>query len=192
MPNNIHYGLIGAHRVGKTTLAKLFAERTGMPYIDVDVRGMIARAGFDPKTQYDIGTRLTIQTLLLDQFETLMEESPPSILDRTPIDFLMYMSADILRDFPADLEEPFEVYRRSCLDAYHKYFTEGCLIQPGIPLTEAATSAPASAAYINHLNWLVKGICKEELIPIMPRLVLDLEKRFEFLQPLFPVSDLTT
>lgn len=183
-----HYGLIGAHRVGKTTLAKLFSQRTGIPYHDVDVRGMIAGLGYDPKTQYDIGTRLKIQMHLLDSFETMMEGLPTSVLDRTPIDFLMYMTADILRDFPPALERQFDIYSRSCLEVYNNHFSAGCLIQPGIPLVEAATSAPASAAYIKHLNFVVKGICANPIsaffstVFIMPEGMLDLELRFDYLQ----------
>lgn len=180
-----HYGLIGAHRTGKTTSAKKFAIPPHVQYLEIATSPMLVEMGYNARDQYDIGTRLLIQEQLLDRVEPLYANAPCSITDRTPLDFLIYMQADIVRDFPQELEERFEKYYLRCVQMYFDYFLCGCVIQPGIPIVDDLKSAPPSKAYIYHLNTLAVGIAEKLNICVMPDTILGLGERDEYLSDLF-------
>jgi hypothetical protein len=183
--DNKHYGLIGAHRVGKTTSAQKFAVSPHIAYLQIDTNAIFVELGFNPKDQYDIETRLTIQEQLIERVEPQYRDNSCSITDRTPIDFLIYMLADVTRDFPSRLEERFAAYQKRCIDMYFQYFQRGCVIQPGIPIIDVAKSAPPSVAYIAHLNHIAVGLANALNIDVMPIHILDLEERDEYLTAIF-------
>lgn len=180
-----HYGLIGAHRTGKTTQAKKFAIPPAVKYLEIATAPMLADMGFNARDQYDIATRLTIQERLLDRVEPIYAEETCSVTDRTPIDFLIYTMADVVRDFPDCLEERMFKYKERAIKMYRDYFVSGCVIQPGIPIIDDLKSAPPSRAYITHLNTIALGIASELWINVMPVNLIDLEGRDEYLTNLF-------
>ena len=42
-------GLVGSHRTGKTTLARAFAEDSGIPFVETSTAEVFRRLGYDPK-----------------------------------------------------------------------------------------------------------------------------------------------
>ena len=52
------YGLSGAHRTGKSTLAKRVAELLHMPYVEYHGSAIFARLHLDPKQKYGLETRM--------------------------------------------------------------------------------------------------------------------------------------
>lgn len=180
-----HYGLIGAHRVGKTTLAKAFSVPLYLPYAEVSVSSLIYAAGYNPRDQYDIETRFAIQEHVLIRSCEIYDSKPCSIWDRTPIDFLMYMTADILRDFSPELEARFASFKQKCLEAHDRFFRDSCVIQPGIHIIDSETSAPPSPAYIDHLNLIVVGLANDLHYHVMPKDILDLQQRVDYLTDIF-------
>ena len=181
-----HIGFSGAQRVGKSTLAKLVAERFGLTYADAEIAKTIQRLNLSAKEQYDIETRFWIQQQILDDFEALCKSKATTcVFDRTPLDFIVYMQADILRDFPNHLEQAYHTFEKNCLRAFRMF--ECFIVQPGIPLTEDAKSAPASPAYMTHYTNIMIGIAFNlHDTYIMPKNILSLEDRIKYVERMSP------
>ena len=62
-------GLLGAHRVGKTTLARELEKRYGLLFVQTNVIDTFERLGKDPRLDYDMETRLSIQEEILVDIE---------------------------------------------------------------------------------------------------------------------------
>lgn len=157
-------GLPGAHRVGKTTLAKAFAAESDIPFAQTSTSEVMAKFGFDPQKDYDLTTRLYIQNRILDAAVEVYKASGHTfITDRTPLDMLAYMMADIQRENTDEItEEAFANYVERCFSVTNQYFTTLIVVQPGIELVEDRTKAPCKAAYIEHINSLIIGLVTDE------------------------------
>ncbi|MDA8175217.1 MAG: AAA family ATPase [Nitrospiraceae bacterium] len=179
-------GLCGSHRSGKTTLAGLLAEKTGLPFIKTNTSGVFKRAGLDPAAPMDAETRLSIQNLVLDAAieEWIKAGIGGFITDRTPLDMIAYTMADIQGTTRID-EQGFSGYIQRCFKAANRFFKLIVVIQPGIPLVKAEGKAALNTAYLEHLNSLVLGLCADERLEIpclqIPRATLGLEMRVDFI-----------
>lgn len=182
-------GLCGAHRVGKTTLAKAFADASGMRFVETRVSSILESIGLNPKVQYSFEQRLEAQILILKKLKVHWEAYISCIMDRTPIDVLAYMEADVLRNFPnnKEIETLYMEYRKDCLD-WACRFDKIILIQPGIPIVEDDTSAPGVLPYMEHLNSLMFGYVADLSLSgklnasVLERDVLDLNQRVDFIK----------
>lgn len=175
--------LTGAHRTGKTTLAKAFSERSGIPFIKTGASQVFIDMGLDPKIDYPMEIRLDIQKKILNSFELQCKSvAGLFITDRTPIDFMAYTLADCQRgNIPVHLHEPLEKYMTDCINLTNWLFPVLIVVQPGIKLVEAPGKAPAHTAYVEHINHLIMGIMVSERIQsehfYIPRYMTDLEDR---------------
>lgn len=176
-------GLVGSHRVGKTTLAAHVAERYGIPFVQTDTTGVFEKNGFDPKVDYDFETRLHIQRLIFDHFEEIYSAGGHNfVTDRTPIDLLTYTFADVRRQTVGDdLGEAFEKYVDDCYTLANRHLSLLVLIQPGIPIEETPGKAPSNRPYMEHFNALARGLLldrrlKSQVMSIS-RDMLNLDKR---------------
>lgn len=96
-------GLSGAQGSGKTTLAKAFSERTGIPYFDADVRGILKRNGFDCRADMSLPEYIDMQeTVCRELFNSYPDHS--FITDRTPVDVISYTLAYIPPTISLDTE----------------------------------------------------------------------------------------
>jgi hypothetical protein len=176
-------GLTGSHRSGKSTLAKAFADESGVKYVATGATATFERVGFDPKKDYDFATRLMIQREILRDCDRLYEKSGVRfITDRTPIDFLGYTLADVTREnVPYALTVELERYIADCYACANRHFTTLVLVQPGIKPVEAPGKAPANPAYIEHLNALMLGLMATDTLTCdhyqIPRRCTDLDQR---------------
>lgn len=180
------FGLCGAQRTGKSTLAGAFAEEAGVPALYTSASGVFAEMGLDPKADYPLAQRLDVQRRILDSFEKQYRavEGGIFIADRTPIDMMAYTIADIQRaNVPSELEGVIESYLKDCIEVSNATFSILMVVQPGIPVVEAEGKAPGSFAYTEHINHLVMGIVVSEAIEsahyYVPRDMLELEQRVE-------------
>ena len=154
----MRHGLCGAQRTGKTTLARAYAETHGLKFVATNTRQVLASIGMDAKTQYPIKQRLFAQNAILSELCSQWKQDSTAIFDRTPIDVLAYMEADVLRDFPNDEEtiESYMAYRSKCLAAVH-LFDSLTLVQPGITIIEEEGAAQGCVPYMEHFNTLCIG-----------------------------------
>lgn len=182
-------GLCGAHRTGKTSLARLYAQKTGIKFVETSVSAIFRDLGYDASVTYDFDTRLTIQEEVLKRVDAIYAEHAGTdfITDRTPIDMAAYLLADAIGDrVPPDCQVRVAQYVNNCFESTNKRFGLILLVQPGIPLVEEQGKAAMNVAYIEHLNSLMFGLTVDERLTshnyYMPRHVLDLDRRFQALQ----------
>jgi predicted ATPase len=180
-------GLVGAHRTGKTTLARLYAEREQVQFVETTTSSIFKELGFDPKVDYDFKTRLFIQRKILDDMDKkYCSATGIFIADRTPLDALTYTLADVTREnINGELAKELEVYSHDCFRVLNRHFNILMLVSPGIPLVEAEGKAPANTAYIEHFHNLALGLLVGEYVEanhyFIPRAMTDLETRYDAL-----------
>ncbi len=158
----IKLGLCGAHRTGKTTLAKELAKVLELPFVATDSGAVFKQYGLKADDNIDIATRILIQDAILDAGEQCWKEAGEYfITDRTPMDMLAYTLADIQGDTTCNIHL-LEQYSHRCFHLCEQYFTKLSIVQPGIPLVYEEGKAALNIAYIEHLNVLIQGLCADE------------------------------
>ncbi len=154
-------GLCGAHRTGKTTLAMAIAARLNIHFVRTTTSQVFANLGLDPAEPMDFKTRLFVQNHVLDAAEQVWQSSAqPFISDRTPIDMIAYTLADIQGKTEVDFDL-LNKYIDRCFASTNQFFQNLAIIQPGIPLVYEQGKAALNAAYIEHINVLVIGLCSD-------------------------------
>jgi len=184
-------GITGAHRVGKTTLAKAVAARLNLSWVQSDVGGVLTELGLDASKPMDFKTRMFAQHKILEWHNELWSKHRSFITDRTPLDFLMYTLADINQnstDWDADI---LRHYADACYSSANMYFSSLVLVQPGIAIVEDETknTGALTRAFIDKLNTLMLGIASdprlEALFSVIPAAELDLERRIKGVADLY-------
>jgi predicted ATPase len=176
-------GLAGAHRTGKTSLARESARALGLSFVETSVSSVFETLGVDPGQPMDFQTRLMVQSVVLKTcIEQWGDQKGSFITDRTPIDMLAYTMADIQGDTLDSASEAIMAhYTRSCIKAANDYFGLIVLVQPGIPLKAESGKAALSAGYIEHLNVIMAGLLiRRDLMTngvFLNRETLDMERR---------------
>ena len=181
-------GLCGAHRTGKTSLAKLYADKHGIKFVETSVSSIWRELGYDPAMTYDFETRLMVQEEILNRIDAKLAEHAGTefITDRTPLDMAAYTLADAIGDrVPDSCQQRLKNYVQACFDSTNRRFGVVCLIQPGIPIKFEEGKAALNEAYIEHLNSLIFGLTVDERLLChhyyMPRLVVDMDRRMDAL-----------
>jgi hypothetical protein len=174
-------GLCGAHRTGKTTLAIAISTDLNLPFVRTTTSQVFAQLGLNPAEPMDFQTRLFVQNHVLDAAEQVWQESArPFISDRTPIDMIAYTLGDIQGKTDVDFNL-LSQYIDRCFASTNQFFQNLAIIQPGIPLVYEEGKAALNAAYIEHINVLVIGLCSDRRLNANvfcnARNVIDLETR---------------
>jgi hypothetical protein len=154
-------GLCGAHRTGKTTLVIALSSQLNIPFVRTTTSQVFADLGLDPAEPMDFKTRLFVQNHVLDAAEEVWQNSTsPFVSDRTPIDMIAYTLGDIQGKTEVDFDL-LSKYIDRCLVSTNQFFQNLAIIQPGIPLVYEQGKAALNAAYIEHINILVIGLCND-------------------------------
>lgn len=184
-------GLSGAHRTGKSTLARALAESLGVPFVATSASEVFSSMGLDPKADYPLEVRFLIQSVILDtftaQYESASRESSVFVADRTPLDLASYMLADVSRsalEGKNDVAQLINAYVDECLKATTRFFSEVYLVQPGIKVIEEKGKALGCPAYMEHLNTILIGLVYDERSMVscypVPREITNLKSRVDF------------
>lgn len=137
----------------------------------------------DPKVDYKLIERLAIQQVILERIGAIYRKAGNVFIsDRTPIDMLAYMLADVQRsNVPAQVEKYVEAYMKDCFALANEHFSTLVLVQPGVPIADEEGKAPATFAYMEHINSLCLGLMVNEKITashyMIPRLMTGFEQR---------------
>jgi len=168
-------GIAGAHRTGKSTLAREFSERSGIPYVQTSTSETFKRLGADPKVDYSLHERIAIQMAILDDIREQYAAAPRIfVADRTPIDMMAYMLADVTRaGVTPEADEKVMRYLDLCMEVSKRFFSAYMVVQPGIPLVEEEGKAPAVPSYIEHINFLIIGLLLGKFNGSVNSIVLD-------------------
>ena len=188
-------GLTGPHRTGKTTLAREYAKRHDILFVQTSTSGVFEQLGCDPKAEYSIEKRLMIQEVVLStmerQYRKAREKGQLFIADRTPIDAASYMLSEVHRtaiDSP-EVSRLVNDYVARCLKSTMEHFSVVILVQPGIKVRDQAGKGVACPANIEHLNSVQLGLLADERNQVrryaIPRGVTDLEMRIAALDKVF-------
>lgn len=183
-------GVVGSHRTGKTTLAKMYAEKWNIPFVETKVSAIFKELGVDPSKLNDINERIGIQFEILRRTNELYKSANVLggfISDRTPLDMLAYTLADIGNGLLSpETEALVAKYTQECIASTNKYFSTILLVQPGIPLVSEEGKAAMSQAYIEHLNTIILGLIVDERVTTahyyIPRRVVDPQERMQALE----------
>ena len=161
MKLNGSLGLCGAHRTGKTTLAKEIASELNISFVQTTTSQVFANLGLDPAATMDFATRLFVQNHVLDTAEKVWQNAViPFVSDRTPLDMIAYTLGDIHGKTEVNFDALHQYIDR-CLAITNQYFQNLAIIQPGIPLIYEEGKAALNDAYIEHINILVIGLCAD-------------------------------
>lgn len=178
-------GLCGAHRVGKSSLARAYAEKAGIQFVETSVSAVFKDMGLDPALTYDFATRLSVQENVLIACEKIYAEHSAKSLcvtDRTPLDFMAYTLGDAVGETVREEDqERLEKYIANCIAVTNRRFCALVVVQPGIPLVKAEGKAAMNKAYIEHLNAIILGLSVDERIKVphfyLPRAMTNMKER---------------
>ncbi len=182
-------GLCGAHRTGKTTLAREFAKKnTHFTAAETSVSAMMLSKGMDPALDYPIPQRLEMQHFILSELDTFYRNFDDSVVfDRTPLDAAAYLLADIQRGNvePAVQKEVAEYVARA-IDITNRRFTMLLFVPPVLRLVDAAGKAPAQPGYVEHISQIINGLRNDERCRVkhftMPRSYVTVDIRVKALE----------
>ena len=160
------FGLVGAHRSGKTTLAKAVAEGMNIPFVESSVSARLRAEGMDPVAPMTPLERIVLQERLLDLYlETIVAAPRPAITDRTPLDMAAYTLAEfgmhtggLLGGNAQEIGHRVTTYVSRCLSETHKHFGMVFLVPPLPHYEEAEGKPPVDVGYQTHIHMLCLGL----------------------------------
>lgn len=178
-------GFSGAHRTGKTTLAKEVAEHFDVPFAGSPASNVFAEMGLCPKADYPIEKRLEIQRRLLDEcHKTWVGAGHVFVSDRTPLDLMAYTMSAVTREVVDEkANRELERYISDCFDVANQCFHTILVVQPGITPVEAQGKGPTAYGYTEHVAALTIGYLYSERLQAnrfwLPKDVTNLKTRIE-------------
>lgn len=198
MGHKLH-GLLGAHRVGKSTLAESVACGIWDEYLPIRISTLQAEIGYDSSKQdYSWEERKVIQTHLLIRFKEILKGldhriHPQAVLrkereivtDRTPLDLIGYAMWSFPKEPTSADQFWMDQYVIRCIQLTDQYYEDVTLIQPGIPLVESETSAAADEEMIETFNQCYLSLLLNPYLKvkttIIPRECVNLTDRIRIL-----------
>lgn len=179
-------GFLGAHRTGKTTLARAVAEKMGLALVEAQLSGVFEEMGLNPRDAYPFRQRLLIQNKLLDRLARQYQAADQVfVADRTPLDVLMYSWSEVHRDTEMNQDDhrAFKAHIQRAYELTNRHFSQIFHVRPGICIVDAPGKAPPNPAYIHHLDMLCPSIATHPALMTsvvgMPAAVTDLNLRVE-------------
>lgn len=175
-------GLAGTHRSGKSTLARLAASAMGLTYYDGSFGRLARTLGYDSVAPMSLVERMAMQNGVLDRYAEELRAVPGDVItDRTPVDMLAYLIAEV--GMHAGLDEAVSrsivAYRLRCIAMTRDLFRSVFLLQP-LPTYEVADGKPSeNPAYQWHIQTLIEGglYASRGTIRVVPIDVLGLDDR---------------
>lgn len=157
------YGLTGASCAGKKTLGRQLSQKLGIPFIPIKITEIASELGL-PSTvdNLDFIERITVQYKILCGMEVFLNDlTTPCIIDRTPIDLIAYMLAEINMH---SLTNTLEIIDSSLVEFYHscieltKEHVDRLYCLDYLPHYDFHTKRPTTGqAYQMHRQLLIKG-----------------------------------
>lgn len=163
------FGLSGASRSGKSTLAKRMSEALEIPYVDSSTTALMAEAGFNPVSAMDIDTRIRAQEHLLDAYIRLVDRQGRNfVTDRTPIDMLAYTLGEVtMHNTNEEQGKRIAEYCRRCVASSESRFALIIVTLPLATYEVRPDKPPPSLAYQDLIHNLITGALRNSVIPTM-------------------------
>lgn len=186
-------GLSGAHRTGKTTIAREFAANMNCPLVLSSATAVAKDMGIRADIGLPFSVRLDFQAEVLRRFCADCDREGGTgvfVTDRTPLDFAAYALTDwhSTRSTP-ELDVRLQTYVADCMEATSRYFFTVGVIQPGIRYEVRDDKPAPNELYQEYLNTVLIGLAADHRVKshfhLMPRYVLKNEERVERLTDYF-------
>jgi hypothetical protein len=160
-------GLAGAHRTGKSTLARLYAEVNDVPMIASSVSAIALRYEFDmDNDRRDEPAFREMQEVILSTLEKSFRGEAEFISDRTPLDAAAYLIADVQANVGSPVfQEGVLCYLDRAVRLTDELFDTVILVPPGIDFEAMDGKPGGNLAYQEHHHLLVRGLMSELTIP---------------------------
>lgn len=154
------FAITGAHRSGKSTLAKDLSEALGIPYFEVSTTAMAKALGFDPVAPMTFAERLTLQEGLLEAHLAQLQQRPrPFIADRSTLDNAAYLLAEVgMNNVDPALWDRIERYRQRCMWAAGELYDLLLITRPLPGYEQRPDKPPANVAYQWHFQAIIEGM----------------------------------
>lgn len=155
------FGLTGAHRTGKTTIAKLYAEKYGLPFVVLP--RVIEQMGLTPADIDTFELRMKVQWAILTEAENLYKQHAGLfVTDRTPLDMAAYALADVRQDMTQEQIDEVNNYVTQCYRVANAHFSQYLLFQPGIPYVMEPGKPEPNSAYQCLIDTIITGLVSSE------------------------------
>lgn len=188
-------GLCGAHRTGKTTLARLVSQEYGMPFVESPASRIVGDYGFDMgrDNRLAFGNTmareygLNMQQKIYDTVVENLDAQGSFVADRTPIDVAAYMLADATAGAGCQWtrEATVQMVERAIRDTA-LLFDIVILVPPAIEFVAEEGKPPFNVAYQEHHHFLCRGILFDEDLDLywdeIKRDTFSIEARMDFIR----------
>ena len=156
------WGIAGSSGTGKTTLGEKVSEATGVAFVKTSITDMAKRNGYDAISNLPLFERIRLQESLFLEMEALIHScEKPAILDRTPLDLVGYLHAEVGmhsgREITNQEKEQIDGYVLRCQNLTLKYFDHIFLTAPLGSYMEASNRPAYNPGYQRHLHLIVTG-----------------------------------
>ncbi|EOF9312945.1 hypothetical protein ACK2J6_001115 [Vibrio fluvialis] len=152
-------GIAGAHRVGKTTLAKLVAEKTGHPFVPNSATPSFETFGIKPNANLQMNLRLSVQTHIYQRFLEATNGMSDYIVDRTPLDYIAYTISELntveFNKLGSVGRSMVDGYIKSCLSSVLDKFDVLFIVPPGIEIEQDESKGVCDSVVIEHIHALI-------------------------------------
>jgi nicotinamide riboside kinase len=180
-------GFCGAHRTGKTTLAKAVAQRLGIETVLSGTSAIVAEHGFNMAldNRLEVSNGIPMQQAILD---ALLEGQVGDnfVADRSPIDCAAYLLADATASAgDRGAQEKAMVYVESATREAFKRFDLLVLVPPALGFVSEDGKPPYNLAYQMHHHLLCRSLLldRDEWLTVaveLPWEVTSLPERVKF------------
>lgn len=165
--------LSGAHRVGKSTLAKAFAEKQDWTFIQTSASPVFKHFGLHIDQQLTFDQRMLVQNAVLElHLDDARKASSKSITDRSTIDMAAYALAEWGKNAQGKQCDLLDDYVDRCLNAAKWTYSGWVMVQPGISYVEEEGKPAASKPFQYLHHTLCMGMMNDGRIKGMPRFII--------------------
>lgn len=183
------FGFAGAHRTGKTTLAKRVAEELGWYYHDASVSKVMREAGINAVGDVPIAQRIEAQEFLLKRYLADLQFAPrPMVTDRTPLDMISYMLGEItMHNTDAATGDRVHKYTTDCITATLTHFDTIIMVRPLNVYKVEEGKPPLNRGYQDVVQLLAEGAAAlvEPQMYIERMVPSDLDERVAYSKDVF-------
>lgn len=162
------YGICGAHRSGKTTLAKALAEDLGIHFHETSTTQVAKQFGFDPVAPMSLRDRISMQIMLLGNHLEVINSLPrPLIVDRTPLDFMAYTLCEFgmqsAKETDPDVLAAAETFHGACMAATRMHYDRLYFLEPlsTYQVDNTKATPDPNRAFQIHYSLVMKGALQD-------------------------------
>lgn len=157
------FGIAGSQRSGKSTTAKLVAEKMGILYHPVSITATMKEGGFDPVADLSLEDRIAGQEYVLARhLHDLNTLKRPCVVDRTPLDMLAYMLGEItMHNTPEPFWDRIHNYAEQAIEMTDLYYESIICLRPLDTYEVHPDKPPPNVGYQWMIQYLIEGSARK-------------------------------